>query len=404
VGRAALAGLLLALLVLTVPPPIPQAATTVPVPANHLAARPPMGWNSWNAWGCAVTEAHVREAADRLVATGMRELGYRLVAIDDCWMAPDRAADGTLRADPVRFPSGIPALAGYVHRLGLQLGIYASPGLRTCQNLPGSWQHESQDAATFAAWGVDYLKYDYCSVDARVQYPGLSEPDRALLLFAAMGNALAAAGRPIVYSLSDCCARANLPGWAAQVANLWRAATDITPSWAAVLANLDQSAGAATGPGGWRDPDMLEVGNAGLSDTEARAHFSLWALLNAPLLAGNDLATMAPSARAVLTNPAVIAVDQDWSGSAARLVSGAGAAGQVWDKPMSDGSVAVVLLNRGAAPAVVGASAGALGLPAGGHRVTDLWTGRSTASVTGAVGATVGPHDVLMLRMSGAAG
>jgi len=222
---------------------------------DGLARTPPMGWNSWNHFGCDVSEQLIKETADAMAASGMREAGYEHVVIDDCWQVA-RDSDGTLVADPERFPSGIKALADYVHGQGLKFGIYTDAGLKTCQGRPGSYGYEAQDARTFAAWGVDYVKVDWCyadTLDAVTQYTRVRE-------------ALRAAGRPIVFSICEW--GQNHPWhWAPEVGNLWRTTTDIEDKWTSVLDNLDinsQYADAA-GPGHWNDPDMLEVGNGGMS-------------------------------------------------------------------------------------------------------------------------------------------
>ena len=294
------------------------SAAAMPVHAldNHLARTPPMGWNSWNAFHCDVSAALVEATADAMVATGMKAAGYTYVNIDDCWLLKQRGAHGELVPDPRKFPQGIAAVADYVHRKGLKLGIYESAGATTCAGYPGSIGHERQDAAQFARWGVDYLKYDNCG-DRR----GQTYPQR----YTAMRDALARSGRGIVYSICEWGNEAPWH-WAPALGNLWRTTQDITPRWQTdqpgnaypqgIMDILDQQAALAgtSHPGAWNDPDMLEVGNGYLTDDENRAHFSLWALLNAPLIAGNDLRQMSDEVRTVLTNREVIAVDQDWGG------------------------------------------------------------------------------------------
>ncbi|GAA0652564.1 hypothetical protein GCM10010174_90410 [Kutzneria viridogrisea] len=338
-----------------------------------LAPTPPMGWSSWNRFGCAVDEQVVQQAADAMVASGMRAAGYRYVNVDDCWMAPVRDAAGRLAADPVRFPHGIAALARYLHDRGLLLGLYSSAGETTCAGLPASLGHEDLDAATFAAWGVDYLKYDHCGSDAE------TAPARVQ----AMAEALAKTDRTIVLAVSDL-GQNEAWRWGAGVgAQLWRTAPDIADDFASVLSILDRQAalGGYARPGGWNDPDSLEVGNGGMTEAEYRAHFALWAVLNAPLIAGNDLRSMNQDTARILLNPDLIAVDRDWAGVSGRLACTVGSV-QAWVKPMSDGSAAVVLLNRGASPAEAGFAARCLGLPANGpYRVRDLWTGQQRETV-----------------------
>ncbi|QEE25737.1 glycoside hydrolase family 27 protein [Rhodanobacter glycinis] len=367
---------------------------------NGLARTPPMGWNSWNTFHCDVSAKLIEATADIMVSSGMKAAGYRYVNIDDCWLLKQRGPHGELVADPAKFPQGIKAVADYVHRKGLKLGIYESAGTITCAGYPGSLGHEKQDAKEFARWGVDYLKYDNCG-----DYRGETYPQR----YTAMRDALRATGRPIVYSL---CEWGNQSpwNWAQAIGNSWRTTQDITPRWhtdqpansypQGILDILDQQAALshASRPGAWNDPDMLEVGNGYLNNDENRAHFSLWALLNAPLIAGNDLRKMSKDVRAILTNREVIAVDQDWGGRQGYRVHRDGNA-DVWAKPMSDGSVAVILLNRGSGPLHIATSATAIGLKsASSYTVRDLWQHHSSTSA-GAIEADVPTHAVAMFRV-----
>ena len=313
---------------------------------NGLARTPPMGWNSWNKFQCNVSASLIKQAADAMVRTGMRDAGYQYVVIDDCWQV-SRDANGNIVPDPQRFPDGIKVVADYVHSQGLKFGIYSDAGTGTCENRPGSRGYEFQDARQYAAWGVDYLKYDWCNH---------STQDSAAS-YSIMRDALAKSGRPIVFSLCEW--GATKPWlWARNVGNLWRTTGDITDKWdtgeksdnIGVLQILDLQDGLESyaGPGHWNDPDMLEVGNGGMTATEYRAHFSLWCLLAAPLMAGNDIRSMSDETRDILTNKEVIAVDQDPLGRQGRRVKRTGDA-EVWAKEMSDGSRAVALLNRGRA-------------------------------------------------------
>ncbi|WP_370936482.1 NPCBM/NEW2 domain-containing protein [Amycolatopsis sp. cg13] len=359
------------------------------VPGQNLLPAPPMGWNSWNKFGCAIDENLIRQTADAMVSSGMRDAGYRYLNIDDCWMAPDRDANGDLRPDPKRFPHGIAALADYAHARGLKLGIYSSAGTKTCAGFPASLDHETADARKFAEWGVDYLKYDNCN--------NLGRP--AVQRYQAMSDALRATGRPIV--LSICEWGSNQPWqWGARYGELWRTTGDISDRWNSFTGILDQQVGLEkyAGPNAWNDPDMLEVGNGGMTDAEYRAHFSLWALLNAPLIAGNDLRAMDPATAKILRNKDLVAVDQDWSGASGRKIRDDGDA-EVWAKPMSDGSAAVVLFNRGAAPADVAVRAEDLGVRhAEQYRVRDLWSGEESHS-SGALHGTVASHGAVVYRV-----
>jgi alpha-galactosidase len=365
--------------------------------ANGLAKTPPMGWNSWNEVGCyGLNEQVVRAAADALASTGMRDAGYDYVVIDDCWQAPTRAVDGSLQADPTRFPSGIAALAAYVHARGLRFGIYAVPGSATCAMANnaypahgiGSLGHERQDAETFAGWGVDYLKYDWCNADTN---DGLSR----VAAFTKMRDELARLSRPIVYSISEYGVGEPWT-WGHSVANSWRTTADLSPSWASVTSVIDEQASVAqfTGtPGGWNDPDMLQVGNGTLTDAENRAHFSMWAILNAPLFAGTDPAALDAANRATLTNHEVIAVDQDFAGAQGQRLADSGS-NQVWGKPLSGGRYVVVLLNIGTTTTSISAS-----IP-GAWQVRDLWSHTDVGPAHDTVSATVPAHGAAMLELT----
>jgi len=374
-----------------------------------VAAVPPMGWNGYNHWGPGVTGAIVRRDARALVSSGMAALGYEYVNLDGGWDRPRRDARGALQADPAKFPGGIRELAGYVHSLGLKFGIYASAGTANCSGTSaGSYGHYRQDAAAFAAWGVDFVKLDYCRV------PVPLTPRVARDLAAQMSRALAATGRPIVLDVNDASgARDHDLAWTwarGTGAQLWRVSSDITSSYRSMVSHLagpasghsfDLQLPGYAGPGGWNDPDMLEVGNAGLTAAGARAEFSLWAEEAAPLIAGNDLTAMTPAARRTLTNARVIAVDQDPLGRQGRAVRGGGGH-WVLVKPLAGGAVAVVLFNQTPAVAVISTTAAAVGLPpAASYRLRDLWA-RSTGSTAGTIRARVPPHGVVMYRASAA--
>jgi alpha-galactosidase len=378
---------------------------SVAVPQNNelpLASTPPMGWNSWNKFGCSVSEDLIRQIADAMVASGMKDAGYRYVVIDDCWQV-ERDSNGNIVADPKHFPSGIKALADYVHAKGLKFGLYSDAGSKTCQGRPGSRGYEFQDARQYAAWGVDYLKYDWCSAstqDARSSYE-------------IMRAALEASGRAIVFSICEW--GTSKPWlWAKDVGNLWRTTGDIQDRWEGkqewkpgdccnygVLDILDQQVGLESfaGPGHWNDPDMLEVGNGGMTTTEYRAHFSLWAILAAPLVAGNDLRDMKPEIREILTQQEVIAVDQDVAGRQGHRVRKSGNV-EVWSKSLHDGSRAVVLLNRGTVSEQISVAWEDLGYPAHlSARVRDLWQAKDLGEHQGTFSATVMPHSVVMVTL-----
>jgi len=362
---------------------------------NGLARTPPMGWNSWNKFGCNVSEELIRGVADAMAANGMRDAGYQYVTIDDCWQV-GRTAQGVIIADSVRFPHGMKALADYVHSKGLKFGIYTDAGRKTCEGRPGSYGYEALDAKTYASWGVDYVKIDWCNsegLDARTQYT-------------IFRDALANSGRKIVFSICEW--GSNEPWeWAPDVGNLWRTTGDISDRWASVLTLVDLSSQYwhVARPGAWNDPDMLEVGNGGMTRTEYRAHFSLWAMMAAPLIAGNDVRTMMDTTRAaaevreILLNTDVIAVDQDSLGIQGKIVQAWPNELQVWMKPLADGSRAVLLFNRASVATQMTANFGRIGIKTKKARVRDLWTHTEQAAVENMYGATVPSHGVVMLRV-----
>lgn len=358
---------------------------------NGLAKTPPMGWNSWNKFRTRIDDRTVREIADAMVATGMRDAGYIYINIDDGWQGR-RDNDGVLQPNP-HFPN-MKALANYVHAKGLKLGIYSSPGPTTCGGYEGSYGHEEVDARTWAAWGIDYLKYDWCSA-SRVWHD-----ESMQAVYQRMGAALRKTGRPIVYSLCQY-GRANVQQWGPGVGgNLWRTTFDIRDSYGSMTGiGFSQSDLASSArPGHWNDPDMLEVGNGGMSANEYRTHFSLWAILAAPLIAGNDVRSMSDDTKAILLNRDVIQVSQDALGRAGSRVKVAGDT-EVWARPLSDGAYAVGLFNRGAADADVSVTLTELKLRAS-VRVRDLWTHSDRERVTDVFTATVPAHGVVMVRMS----
>jgi alpha-galactosidase len=365
---------------------------------NGLALTPPMGWNSWNKFGCKIDEITVREAADAMVASGMRDAGYQFIVIDDCWQV-DRDSKGNIIVDGKAFPSGIKALADYVHSKGLKFGIYSDAGTKTCAGRPGSWGYEFQDARQYAEWGVDYLKYDWCS-------NGGQNSEAAYSL---MRDALKACGRPIVFSICEW--GSTKPWlWAKNIGNLWRTTGDIQDMWEGkkdwgglgVVQILDLQDGLETysGPGHWNDPDMLEVGNGGMTATEYRAHFSFWCLLAAPLMAGNDLATMTPETRDILTNREVIAVDQDPLGKQGSKVRDDGDT-EVWARPLADGSRAVILFNRSSKEALIAVNWTEIGYPKTlGAQVRDLWKHQNLDVFKGSYSAAVPGHSAVMVKIT----
>ncbi|GGS91424.1 glycoside hydrolase family 27 protein [Streptomyces cinerochromogenes] len=370
-----------------------SAGTAQPAAAldNGLARTPPMGFNDWNAYGCNVSESLIKSTAQAMHTNGMQAAGYEYVNIDDCWMTHSRDSAGRLVPDPVKFPDGIKGTADYVHSLGLKLGIYEDAGTATCAGYPGSLGHETTDAQTFASWGVDYLKYDNCNNN------GVSAQSR----YTAMRDALAATGRPILYSLCNW-GQDNVWTWGANVGNSWRTTGDISANFASMLSIFHSNVGLASyaGPGHWNDPDMLEVGNGSLTATESRSEFSLWAEMAAPLIAGTNIPQASADTLATLTNSRVIAVDQDPLGKQGTLVSSAGGL-DVLAKPLAGGDVSVVLFNETGSTATISTTAAAIGKTgASSYALTDLWSG-ATSTTSGTISASVPAHGTVMYRVAG---
>ncbi|MCO5557902.1 hypothetical protein L7F22_011475 [Adiantum nelumboides] len=334
---------------------------------NGLGRTPPMGWNSWNHYNCHITESIVRNTADALVSTGLAALGYTYVNIDDCWAEMKRNRQGLLEARRNAFPSGIKSLSEYVHARGLKLGIYSDAGTRTCQGQPGSLYHEDQDAAIFASWGVDYLKYDNCYNRKLKAQPRYKE----------MSHALLRTGRSIFFSLCEW-GEEKPATWAARIGNSWRTTVDIRDTWNSMKtrADINNLWAAYAGPGGWNDPDMLEVGNGGMTKEEYRAHFSLWALMKAPLLIGCDITNMDGDTLDILSNKEVIAVNQDLLGVQGKKVSRFGPQGklEVWAGPLSRDRIVVLLWNRARRQHLIGAKWRELGFSSSHvFQIRDLW-------------------------------
>ena len=368
---------------------------------KNLAPTPPMGWNSWNKFQCdGISEQVIKEIADAMVSSGMKNAGYQYVVIDDCWQIA-RDSAGFIIADPKKFPSGIKSLADYVHSKGLKFGIYSCAGVKTCAGRPGSRGHEYQDAYTYAKWGVDYLKLDWCNTDGQ----------NAKESYTLMRDALYKAGRPIVFSLCDW-GTSSPWQWAGDVGNLWRTTGDIADNWdkgygengkmwgGSVLMNLDMQRRLEkyAGPDHWNDPDMLEVGNGGLTASEERAHFSLWCMLAAPLIAGNDLRNMTKETKEILTNKEVIAVDQDKLGMQGyRIVDEQNF--EVYMKPLSDGDTAICLFNRGEETKNVNINWSEYKI-SGNFKIRDLWKHADAGTTATAFKTSIPKHDVVVLRLS----
>lgn len=386
---------------------LPPARIPLPdlhdVPDNGFARTPPMGWNSWNKFAGRVDDATVRAVADAMASSGMKDAGYIYVNIDDTWEGP-RDAQGNITSN-LKFPN-MKALADYVHSKGLKIGIYSSPGPKTCAGYEGSYGHEEQDAKTYAAWGIDYLKYDWCSAERIYAYV----PADMQAAYQKMGDALLKSSRPIIYSLCEY-GRADVWNWGAKVGgNLWRTTGDISDNWRS-MSNIgfrQFDIAQYIKPGHWNDPDMLEIGNGGMTADEYRTHLSLWAFLAAPLLAGNDLRSMTDETKSILMNAEVIAVDQDTAGKPVKRISDPAATAAtlaaetavVLARPLSDGSMAIGLFNRGDQAQPVKIAWGTVDLAGKKLRARDLWS-HSDVNVSGdSYSATVPAHGVVMLKVS----
>jgi len=387
ISRCALSAVLLALVAVATGT-IAMAQTSSGASSPQVAPTPPMGWNSWNKFACNVSEPLIRETADAMISTGMHAAGYQYVNIDDCWQV-SRDAQGNIVADPVKFPSGIRALADYVHSKGLKLGVYTDAGRLTCEKRPGSLDHEFQDAKTYASWGVDYVKIDWChaeGLDPEVQYAKFRE-------------ALSQAGRPIVFSICNWGVKAPWT-WGPSTGNLWRTTGDIKDTYdrMSVIGFSQNGLEKFAGPGHWNDPDMLEVGNGGMKRDEYRTHMALWALLAAPLLAGNDLRSMTAETKDMLTNAEVIAVDQDPKGMQGHRVWDEGPL-EIWVKPLANGNRAVGLFNRGESSLKITLDFKMLG-GADSLKLRDLWEHKDLGEIENSYTAEVPKHGVVLLTAS----
>ncbi len=386
---------------------------------NGLALTPPMGWNSWNTFACNVDETLIRGMADIIVTNGMKEAGYTYIVLDDCWEG-GRDSLGFIHPDPKRFPSGMKALADYIHSKGLKFGIHSCAGNKSCAGYPSSRGHEYQDAISYAAWGVDYLKYDWCNTE------GLS----AVGAYTTMRDALFAAKRPIVFSLCEW-GNSNPWEWGKDVGHLWRTTGDITDcfdcelnhgtwsQWGVMkIVEMRKDIRKYAGPDHWNDPDMLEVGR-GMTISEDRAHFSLWCLLAAPLMTGNDLRSMTPETKEIQMNHEVIAIDQDSLGIQGFCYIGSTDSVamvkthdslEVWVKPLMKGDWAVCFLNRSVKKQKVNfdwpkniitdeVSKKILNTNEATYLIRDLWTKKNIGTTKKNLVSEVGTHDVLMLRL-----
>jgi len=367
---------------------------------ENLAKTPPMGWNSWNKFECDINEQTIREIADAMVVDGMRDAGYVYLVIDDCWQI-GRDSSGNIIADPNRFPSGMKSLGDYIHSKGLKFGIYSDAGTATCQGRPGSRGYEFQDARTYASWGVDYLKYDWCNHGKQ----------NAEASYTTMRDALYKAGRPVVYSICDW--GVSKPWeWAAGVGHLWRSTEDILNCFdcknywggngVVQIIDLFTDIGQYTGPCHWNDADMLEVGNGVLTPSEERLHMSMWAMFSSPLMAGNDLRKMDRETLEILTNSEVLAIDQDKLGISATRWMKYGDL-EIWFKPLEGETWAFCFINRGSQPVNLDQDLKTTIKKYkvdGSYTIRDLWKHQDLGSSKDNVKMTLAPHDVLMIKLT----
>ena len=372
---------------------------------NSLAQTPPMGWNSWNKFGCDVSESLMKEMADAMVESGMKDAGYEYIVIDDCWQV-GRYSLGNIIPDPVRFPNGIKDLADYIHSQGLKLGIYSCAGSYTCQGRPGSRGYQFQDARQYAAWGVDYLKYDWCS----------NEGQNARAAYQTMSDAIKLSGRPIVFSICEW--GENQPWkWGKGIGHMWRVTPDIRDCYqckfdwggVGVLDIIDIMADLYpyAGPGHWNDAEMLEIGNGGMTRDEYMTHFSMWCMLATPLMAGNDLRKMDIETKEILTNKEVIAVNQDKLGQQARRFMDMGEK-EIWAKPLANGELAVCFLNRTESVWKLNYDwhkqtiyfADQVNMRKNEYVIRDLWKHQNIGTTKDNTKYEIAPHGVLMVRLS----
>ena len=370
---------------------------------NDLALTPPMGWNSWNQFYCnggdGLTAEALMKVADDIVATGLDEVGYEYVVLDDCFQ-DGRDENGVIQVDAERFPDGIKPVADYIHSQGLKFGIYSVPGDQTCANrfngyTPdiGSYGYEQIDAETFAEWGVDYLKYDWCYPDAEL---GLTK----LGAFSTMRDELAKVDRDIVYAISEYGDSAPWT-WAGPVANLWRTTGDIAPNWDSITNIIEEQVGLHpyAGPGHWNDPDMLQFGNGNLTTTQNKSHLSMWSMLAAPLFLGTDISRLSPENLELLKNQELVDIDQDPLGQQARRVSSSEGL-QVWTRPLADGDIAVALFNSTASAATISTSLPAIGATEDVYVARDVWAHEDVFNTGSAISATVPAYDTVVYRLS----
>ena len=356
---------------------------------NGVGLTPPMGWNSWNKFACNIDETLIKQTADALISTGLAAKGYQYVNLDDCWQI-SRDSNNFIQEDKVKFPSGMKGLADFIHQKGLKFGVYSDAGFYTCQKRPGSLGFEENDAQSYASWGVDYLKLDNCFNDGsspRLRYPRMTA-------------ALNKTGRPIFFYMCEWGVE-DPATWSKDVGNSWRTTGDISDNWSSFVGILDQQVGLEqyAGPGHWNDPDMLEVGNGGMTYNEYKAHFALWSLLKAPLLIGCDLVNIAQETLDLLGNEEIISVNQDKLGVQGKRVAKNGDL-EVWAGPLANGDVAAVLFNRGSGTSTISLDFGTAGFKGASAKVRDLLAKKDLGVSQGKFDASVESHSAVMVRLS----
>lgn len=371
-----------------------------------LAKTPPMGWNSWNKFACNVDEKLIRETADAMVLSGMKDAGYEYIIIDDCWQV-SRDENGNIVPDPLRFSSGMKALADYIHSKGLKFGLYSCAGSKTCEGRPGSRGYEYQDARAYASWDIDYLKYDFCNTDAQ----------KAEGSYKVMRDALYAAKRPIVFSICEW--GTNEPWtWAKNVGQLWRTTSDIMNCWDCkvnwggmgwtLVMDKNEPLGRYAGAGGWNDPDMLQVGNGVLTAVESRSHFTMWAMMAAPLISGNDIRSMSPDIKEILTNKEIIALNQDTMGKQGYRWWTLDGKIELWIKTLSNNEIALCFFNRSEEVKNIDFDWNKYFSNLNGKTygvtdktiIRDLWLKKNIGTTKNNLKAVIQPHDVLTIKLS----
>jgi len=349
-----------------------------------------MGWNSWNHFACNISEKTIRETAEKIVSSGLRDLGYKYVNLDDCWQVAREPVSNKIIADPATFPSGMKNLSDYIHSLGLKFGLYSDAGFKTCAGRPGSLGFEDIDAKTYAEWEVDYLKYDNCNHDGSSgkthRYP-------------TMRDALNKTGRPIFFSICEWGSEKPWE-WGKETGNSWRTTGDISDSWDSFIGILDQQVGLEkySEIGAWNDPDMLEVGNGGMSINEYQAHFALWCVLKSPLLLGMDVNKITPEIMNIIGNEALIAINQDESGNPGYRASKDGNK-EVWTTKLTGNNWAAVMLNRGNETAVIRTTFKDIGFTAPGGNVHDLIRNKNLGYFEQFYEIAVPAHSVEVIKL-----